>query len=187
MSDSSPTPGPNFDKPGRPPEHGGQPPYGQPPQYGQPPHGQAPQGQYGQPAQHGQPQYGQAPQGQYGQPAQYGAGPYGQPPVSPADERTWATLTHIGGIFFSFIPALVVYLVFKDRSGFLRGHAATALNFQIIILIAWIVSASLTTVLIGFLLMPLVGIAYLVFPILAAVAANRGAAYRYPATPQMVS
>ena len=54
--------------------------------------------------------------------------PYGgqQPQLSPADEKLWATLIHIGGILFSFIPALVGYLVLKDRGPFIRSHTATA-------------------------------------------------------------
>src|SRR5450759_1191476 len=70
---------------------------------------------------------GQAPV--YGQPA--------QAPVSPSDARMWSTLTHIGGIFFGFIPSLIVYLVYKDRDPFLRRHAVQALNFQIIVAIAF--------------------------------------------------
>ncbi len=48
--------------------------------------------------------------------------------LSPADEKLWATLIHIGGILFNWIPALVGYLVLKDRGPFIRSHTATALN-----------------------------------------------------------
>jgi len=116
-----------------------------------------------------------------------GYGPTGQAPVSPSDARMWSTLTHVGGIIFGFIPSLVVYLVFKDRDPFIRRHAAQALNFQIMVAIAIVVSWVLIFVFIGFLLLPAVGIASLVFSIIAAIAANKGEEYTYPLTPKMVS
>jgi uncharacterized Tic20 family protein len=61
-----------------------------------------------------------------------------------------------------------------------RDHTATALNFQLTMLIAAIVGSVLTLVLVGFLILVGVSIAILVLSILAAVAANRGQAYTYP-------
>jgi hypothetical protein len=55
-----------------------------------------------------------------------------------------------------------------------------ALNFQITTYIAAIVSAILFFVLIGFLLIIVVGIGWLVLTIVAGLAANRGEDYRYP-------
>ena len=101
-------------------------------------------------------------------------------PMSPADERLWATLVHVGGIFFGFIPALVVYLVLKDRGPFIRAHSATALNFQLTMLIAQVVSAVLWIVFIGMFLSIAVSIVTLIFSIIAAVRANRGEWYTYP-------
>jgi len=102
--------------------------------------------------------------------------------MRPEDEKLWATLIHIGGIFFYFLPALIGYLVLKDRGPFVRDHTATALNFQLTMLIAAIVGSILTLVFIGFIILLGVGIAILVLSILAAVAANRGQAYTYPLT-----
>lgn len=107
--------------------------------------------------------------------------------MSPADEKLWATLIHVGGIFFGFIPALVGYLVLKDRGPFIRAHTATALNFQITMTIALIVSSILSIILIGFLLMAAVGIVIIVFSIIAAVKANQGQFYSYPMTIKFVS
>jgi uncharacterized Tic20 family protein len=100
--------------------------------------------------------------------------------MRPEDEKLWATLIHIGGIFFGFLPALIGYLVLKDRGPFVRDHTATALNFQLTMLIAAIAGSVLTLVLVGFLILVGVSIAILVLSILAAVAANRGQAYTYP-------
>ncbi|HLP23166.1 MAG TPA: DUF4870 domain-containing protein [Microbacteriaceae bacterium] len=114
--------------------------------------------------------------------------------MSDADQRMWATLVHIGGVLFGIIPSLVAYLVLRERGPFIRAHAATALNFQISMLIyvaaSVIVSVPLMLVLIGFLTMWLVPIAasilIIIFGIIAAIAANRGEPYRYPLTIQFV-
>jgi uncharacterized Tic20 family protein len=115
--------------------------------------------------------------------------PYGgqQPQLSPADEKLWATLIHIGGILFSFIPALVGYLVLKDRGPFIRSHTATALNFQITLAIAYAVGVILSIVGIGVLIFLAVWVLNIVFSIIAAVKANQGAFYTYPIAIRFVS
>lgn len=102
--------------------------------------------------------------------------------MRPEDEKLWATLIHLGGIFFGFLPALIGYLVLRDRGPFVRGHSATALNFQLTMLIASVVGGVLSLVFVGFLILIAVSILVIVFSILAAVAANRGQAYVYPLT-----
>lgn len=116
----------------------------------------------------------------------YGAAPAPQP-LSPADEKLWATLVHVGGIFFGFLPALIGYLVLKDRGPFVRSHTATALNFQLTMLIAELAGYILMFVLIGFLIVPAVYIVRIVFSIIAAVRANRGEWYAYPLSIRFVS
>lgn len=109
--------------------------------------------------------------------------PYQQvQPLSPSDEKLWSTLIHIGGIFFNFLPALIGYIVFKDRGPFIRQHSGTALNFQLTLLVASFVGVLTVIILIGFLILFAVGIANVVFSILAAVAANKGEPYEYPLT-----
>lgn len=103
-------------------------------------------------------------------------------PLSQSDERLWATLIHVGGILIGFLAPLIGYLVLKDRSRFVEEHAKTALNFQITVAIASVVSGFLMLVLIGLLLLVAVWIVNIVFSVMAAVAANRGEPYRYPLT-----
>ncbi len=103
-------------------------------------------------------------------------------PMSPADEKLWATLIHVGGIFFYFIPSLVAYLVLKDRGPFVRGHTATALNFQLTMLIGYAIGGILTVVLVGILVLIAIPVLVIIFSIIAALAANRGEAYTYPLT-----
>jgi len=110
------------------------------------------------------------------------ANPYASAPqpMSPGDEKLWATLVHIGGIFFGFIPALLGYLLLKDRGPFVRGHTATALNFQLTMLIASVIGGITTLLFIGFFIIIAVSVLVIVFSIIAALAANRGEAYTYP-------
>lgn len=118
----------------------------------------------------------------------YPPGPPPPPaPLSPSDERLWATLAQVGGIFFGFIPSLLIMLILGDRSAFVKSQSREALNFQLTVLIASIVSALLVIVLIGILLLIAVGILDIVLCILAAVANNRGEPYRYPLTLRLVS
>lgn len=113
--------------------------------------------------------------------------PYQQPnayqqsaPLSPADEKLWATLIHIGGALFNFLPALIGYLVLKDKGPFIREHTATALNFQLTVLIGYIVSLVLSFVLIGLILWFAVWAVNIIFCIIAAIKANQGQPYTYP-------
>lgn len=103
-------------------------------------------------------------------------------PLSPSDERLWATLTHVGGIVFGFLPALIGYIVLKDRGPFVREHTTAALNFQLTLLIAWVAGTVLSLVLIGVFVLIAAWILNVIFSILAAIAANNGQTYVYPLT-----
>lgn len=103
-----------------------------------------------------------------------------QQPLSPADEKMWSILTHIGGILFYWIAPLIAYLVLKDRGPFVRWHTRQALNFQLTILIAYVVGAVLSIILVGMFVVLAAVVLDIVFSILAAMAANRGEFYRYP-------
>ncbi|KQQ95133.1 hypothetical protein ASF62_00850 [Leifsonia sp. Leaf325] len=107
--------------------------------------------------------------------------------LSPADEKLWATLIHIGGILFGFLPALIGYLVLKDKGPFIREHTATALNFQITLLIVYVVGSILTLILVGFLILLAAWVCAIVFGIIAAIRANAGQLYTYPLTIKFVS
>ncbi|MFZ6993042.1 DUF4870 domain-containing protein [Curtobacterium sp. RRHDQ66] len=133
---------------------------------------------YGQQPGNGQPggPWGQQPGGPQG------PGPYYQPPqpMTPEDQRLWATLTHVGQIFFSFIAPLVAYFVLRDRGQFVREHTRVALNFSITMAIADVVGVITSWLGIGILIILAVRVLTIVFGIMAAVAANQGRFYRYP-------
>lgn len=107
--------------------------------------------------------------------------------MSPADQRLWATLTHVGGILFSWLAPLITYLVLKDRGPFVRAHTATALNFQLTLLIAYVVGVITALLLVGYLIMLAAWVASIVFGIMAAIAANKGEFYTYPMAIKFVS
>ena len=118
--------------------------------------------------------------------------PSSEPPVSgvSADEKQWALLAHLSGIVVTFLGPLIIWLVQKDKMKFVEDQAKEALNFQLnlAVLAAALgpVAAILAFLTFGFgalLVIPIgFGLAVLaiVFPVLAAIKANAGEAYRYP-------
>jgi hypothetical protein len=101
-----------------------------------------------------------------------------EPPSS--DDKNLALLAHLGTLIGGFIVPLVIYLVKKEESEFVKDHARESLNFQISVLIYIIASVILAFVLIGFFLMFALGIFNLIVLILASVKASEGKLYRYP-------
>ena len=168
-------------------------PYGPPPPEQPEPEGQTP-GQ--QPP--GQPSSGQPRRTASRRSTQhpYGQQPYAQQPgaggLTP-DERTWGGAAHwsalVAALFggLSFLGPLIVLLVKGNDSPWIRRQSVESLNFQISILIYAIVSAILIIVLVGLILLPIVGIFWLVFTIIGSVKASNGEDYRYPLTIRMVS
>ena len=125
--------------------------------------------------------------------------PYGPPPTPDPphgagltqEDRTWALASHVGSLVsawfaFGFLAPLLVMLL-KSDAPFVRRHAVESLNFQINALIYIVVCFVLMFVLIGFVLIVVYGIFYLVCVITATVRASNGAEYRYPLTLRLVS
>lgn len=107
--------------------------------------------------------------------------------VPSSDDKNIATITHLGGILFSFIPALVVWLLKKDDSQFIAAQAREALNFQITLLLAQFVAYVLVFILVGFLLLGLIWLFNIIFCIIAAIASSKGEYYRYPLTLRLIN
>ncbi len=108
------------------------------------------------------------------------------------DARTWSMLAHLSALSGFIIPfgnilgPLIIWQMKKDMP-MVEQHGKEALNFQITVTIAMIICIILSFVLIGLLLMPIVGIAWLVLTIIAAIKANEGSEYQYPMTLRLVS
>src|SRR3954447_25266269 len=149
------------------------------PESSQPPEGQPSSQQ--QPSQQ-PPRQPQAPPG-HGQPM-YAPGPA---PMRPEDEKLWAIGAHLGPLVLGLIAPLVVWLVFRDRSAFLDRTGKEALNMQLSFLIYFFVSGLSILVLVGLVLVPLVGLAWLVLMIVASVKVASFEDYRYPAIIRFVS
>ena len=111
--------------------------------------------------------------------------------MSPQDERTWSIVAHLsvlaGLVGLMPLGALVVWLVYKDRSPRVGFHALQALWYQIawlvILVVGWFVTFVLSIVLIGLVLVPVMVLASLV-PFIhgcyAAYKVSQGVDYRYP-------
>jgi len=101
------------------------------------------------------------------------------------DERTWAMLCHlsvVGQLFFPILALgpLLIWLLKGDELPFVKQQGKEALNFQITLFLAGIVSWVLVLAFgLGFLLMGILWIYSVVVGIVGAVKTNEGFAYQY--------
>jgi len=124
-------------------------------------------------------------------------------PLSPAEERTWSMLAHLSVLlnlvtgFAGPIAALVIYLIYKDRSRKVAYHALQSMIFQLIwwygggLLIGaiWATVGALSVILIGIILIPiailmtlvlaLLPVGAVVSGIIGAIQVNQGQDFRY--------
>lgn len=120
-------------------------------------------------------------------------------PLSASDERTWAMLAHLSILinlvsgFLGPVAALVIYMVFRDRSRYVAYHSLQALLLQLIawvgggILtgIAWTITGGLSVVIVGICLIPFalvisaIPVAALVYGVVGAIQTNQGKDFRY--------
>ena len=119
--------------------------------------------------------------------------------VSTQEERTWSVLSHLSmflNLFTGFlgpVAALVIWLVYKDRSQRVAFHALESMWYQIgwllILAVGWTVTGLLTMILIGFSLIPVMAVVSVVPFVHAAYAAyrvSRDEGYRYPLAADLV-
>ncbi|MFW6060673.1 MAG: DUF4870 domain-containing protein [Phycisphaeraceae bacterium] len=101
-----------------------------------------------------------------------------------------AHVTALAGFVIPFgnvVGPLVIWLIKKDEMPFVADQAKEALNFQITVTLALFACGFLFFLIVPLLLIPVIGIADLVFIIIAAMKANEGTAYRYPLTIRLIS
>lgn len=103
------------------------------------------------------------------------------------DDRLWGMLCHLSALaavfgipMLNILGPLVVWLLKKNTSAFVDEQGKCALNFQITVTIALLVCIPLMFVVIGIPLMIAIGIADLVFVIIASIKVNQGESYKYP-------
>jgi len=120
-------------------------------------------------------------------------------PLSPSDERTWAMLAHLSVLlnlvtgFLGIVAALVIYLVYKNRSRYVAYQSMQSFVFQLIwwfgggILagISWVITGTLSVVLVGLLCIPLsclislLPLGAMVYGVIGAIQCNNGQDFRY--------
>lgn len=107
------------------------------------------------------------------------------------DDRTWATLAHIGGLVF-FIPLgnvlvpLVIWILYKEKSSLVEREAKKSLNFQLSMLIYMLAATVLSIIGIGVLLMFALIVIDVIFVIQAAMKTNEGQEYNYQFSLQLI-
>ncbi len=123
--------------------------------------------------------------------------------LTPGDERTWCMLAHLSTLlnlvtgFGGPIAALIIYLVYKDRSRYVAYHALQAMVFQLIwwfgggvlIGLMWAIVGGLSMILVGIILIPLALLltpvllllptGALVYGVIGAVQVNQGQDFKY--------
>jgi uncharacterized Tic20 family protein len=103
-------------------------------------------------------------------------------------EKTWAMIAHLSMLCGFIIPLgnvigpLIVWLIKKEEGPFVDQHGKEALNFNISMTIYSAISYLLVFVLIGFVLLAVLFVFFVIALITAAIKANDGKPYRYPFT-----
>ncbi len=115
---------------------------------------------------------------------EYGLGTYfifrGNVQMISQEEKTLALLIYLVSFLTAIIGPLIIWLLKKDESAFIDYHGREYLNLFISYTIYMTVSGILVILLIGFVLLPIVGAAALIFTIIGAVKAYSGEYYRIP-------
>src|SRR5215210_5645586 len=126
-----------------------------------------------------------------GEREQVSEGPGGTATMSAQEEQTWSIVAHLSVLaaLVGLMPfgALLVWLIYKDRSPKVRFHSLQALWYQIawiVILIAYtFISLILSIVVIGFFmffLLPVLAVVPVIHGCYAAYQVSQGVEYRYP-------
>lgn len=118
-----------------------------------------------------------------------------QPPIVTSEERTWAMFAHLGAVaglvlsigVLGWAVPLVIWLLKRRESRFVAFHALEELLFQLVwfalLTCGGLLTVMLMFVLVGFLLLPVLVVLYIVpivWSIIAAVQASQGEWYLYP-------
>ena len=108
--------------------------------------------------------------------------------ASAGQDKTFAILAHIGGLFTMWLAPLIIYLIKKSEpdSSFAADQAREALNYQITVLFIYMACFILSFVLIGFFFFMMVMMVNIVLCVIGAVKSSNGVQYRYPLTLRLI-
>jgi uncharacterized protein len=104
-------------------------------------------------------------------------------PLEPQTEKLLAVAAHLLAIPFEFFAPVIGYFVFKDKGPFISHHVRESLNFSITMLILVVV---LAISIIGWVLLWVPPLIWLVLRIIAAIKAAQGDFFRYPLTLRLI-
>lgn len=102
--------------------------------------------------------------------------------LSESDERNFTSLGNLLGLIGSFLPSLIVWLIYKDRSAFVDRNMKSALNFQLTMILGYVIGGVLTIVIIGSVIILAVWILTIIFSIMGFAKTRSGEDYSYPLT-----
>lgn len=111
----------------------------------------------------------------------------GRPCPSPS-ERQWAVAIHLSALIglviplFNIVAPLILWLLKRPESTWIDGEGKRVLNFQISFTIYTLIAALCIFILVGFLLLPILGVVYLAFLVVGAIRASDGISYHFPLT-----
>jgi uncharacterized protein len=120
-------------------------------------------------------------------------------PLSPSDERTWAMLAHLSvllnlaTVVLGPVAALIIYLVFRDRSRYVAYQSLQSMIMQLIVWVGgglivgvvWAIVGVLSAIIVGICLIPLailismLPLVALVYGVIGAIQTNQGQDFRY--------
>jgi len=121
------------------------------------------------------------------------------PPLTPSEERSWAMLAHLSILLnlvtglLGLLGALIIYLVYQNRSRYVAYHALQSLIFQLIVWlgggiltgIAWAITGVLSAILVGLLCIPvailisLIPLGGIVYGTVGGIQCSQGQDFRY--------
>lgn len=102
------------------------------------------------------------------------------------DARNWGMFAHLSALSGYVIPLgwiigpIVVWMMKKEEFPFVNRQGKESLNWQLTMLIGFVVSIPLMLICVGIFTMVAVGILDLIFTIIAGIEASKGKDYKYP-------
>jgi uncharacterized protein len=120
-------------------------------------------------------------------------------PLTPSEERTWAMLAHLSVLLnlvtgiLGPVAALIIYLVYRDRSRYVAYQSLQSLVMQLILWLGgglitafvWAIVGALSVIIVGICLIPFailvsaLPLVALVYGVIGAIQTNQGQDFRY--------
>lgn len=107
--------------------------------------------------------------------------------------KTWAMACHLAGYakytavpFANILAPLIIWILKKDEDPLIDDQGKEAINFQISVTLYALVCIPMFFCVVGVPAILVIGVWDAIMMVVAAVAANRGTAYRYPLTIRLI-